>query len=129
MLNIDNDGTISMYQGDSGEITVHGLNENSAYTVYFAIQDEKRNSIGEELQISASSTDTVTIVLSPAFTDNLTVPANKPYKIYYYGIKVCVNGTNTTKEDTLFISNGSYGDLNKIIVYPRKVKGVSNGSV
>jgi len=28
------------------------------------------------------------------------------------------------KEDTLFIGNNTYGDLNRIIVYPRKVKGV-----
>lgn len=121
MLVIDKDGTISLYQGDSGEITVNGLNENQAYTVYFGIQDEKRNTVGEELQISVSNSDTATFVLSPQFTDNLTVPVNKPYKIYYYGIKVCVSGSST--EDTLFIANGTYGDLNRIIVYPRKVKG------
>ena len=121
MLVIDNDGTISMYQGDSGEITVSGLNENLAYTVYFGIQDDKRNTIGEELQISVNNSDTVTFVLTPEFTDNLTVPQNKPYKIYYYGIKVCVSDSSI--EDTLFVANGTYGDLNKIIVYPRKVKG------
>jgi len=88
MLVIDNDGTISMYQGDSGEITVNGLDENSAYTVYFGVQDEKRNPVGEELQVSVSNSDTVSFILSPEFTDNLTVPANKPYKVYYYGIKV-----------------------------------------
>ena len=126
MLVIDNDGTISMYQGDSGEITVRGLNENFAYTVYFSIQDENRNQIGEELQISANNTDTVTFVLSPEYTDNLTVPKNKLYKIYYYGIKVCISSSST--EDTLFVADGTYGDLNKIIVYPRKVKGTINGA-
>ena len=127
MLVIDNDGTISIYQGDSGEITVNGLNENSSYTVYFCIQDENRNTVGEELQISVNNSDTATFVLSPEFTENLTVPKNKPYKIYYYGIKVCIN--NSSIEDTLFIANCSYGDLNKIIVYPRKVKGATNGTL
>lgn len=127
MLVIDNDGTISMYQGDSGEITVNGLDENSAYTVYFGVQDEKRNPVGEELQVSVSNSDTVSFILSSEFTDNLTVPANKPYKVYYYGIKVCVNESSV--EDTLFISNGTYGDLNKIIVYPRKVRGTTNGTL
>lgn len=127
MLVIDNDGTISIYQGDSGEITVHGLNENSSYTAYLGIQDENRNTIGEELQVSAVNTDTVTFVLSSDFTDNLVVPANKPYKIYYYGIKVCVDESLT--EDTLFIGNGMYGDLNRLIVYPRKVKGAVNEQV
>ena len=121
MLLIDKDGTISIYQGDSGEITVNGLDENSDYTVYFGIQDEKRNTVGEELQISVSDSSIATFVLTPQFTENLVVPPNKPYKIYYYGIKVCVN--NSSIEDTLFVANGSYGDLNKIIVYPRKVKG------
>jgi len=127
MLYIDNDGTISLYQGDSGEIIVNGLDENSSYTVYFSIQDDKRNQIGEELQVSASNTNTVTFVLSPEYTDNLVVPKNKPYKIYYYGIKLCISSSST--EDTLFIADGTYGDLNKIIVYPRKVKGVANGTV
>ena len=127
MLIIDNDGTISMYQGDSGEITVKGLDENSSYKVYFGIQDDKRNPVGEELQVSVSNSDTVTFLLSPELTDNLVVPHNKPYKIYYYGIKLCIESSSV--EDTLFIANGTYGDLNKIIVYPRKVKGTSNVTV
>ena len=92
--------------------------------MYLGIQDEKRNPIGEELQVSVSNSDTVTFVLSPEYTDTLTVPKNKPYQIYYYGIKVCISASSI--EDTLFIGNGTYGDLNKIIVYPRKVKGTVN---
>ena len=124
MLVIDKDGTISMYQGDSGVITVRGLDSTSSYVVYLGIQDDKRNPIGEELQVSVNNSSTAVFVLSPEFTDNLVVPKNKPYKIYYYGIKVCNSGSSL--EDTLFIANGTYGDLNKIIVYPRKVKGTSN---
>jgi hypothetical protein len=127
MLTIDNDGTISLYQGDSGEIVVHGLNENTDCTVYFGIQYEKRNTVGEELQISVSNSDSATFILTPEYTDSLTVPVNKPYKIYYYGIKVCVSASSI--EDTLFVANGTYGDLNKIIVYPRKVKGTNNGTL
>ena len=124
MLVIDNDGTISMYQGDSGVLTVNGLDNTSSYIVYFGIQDDKRNPVGEELQVSVSNSSTAIFVLSPEFTDNLVVPQNKPYKIYYYGIKVC--NIDSSLEDTLFIADGTYGDLNKIIVYPRKVKGTVN---
>ena len=46
-------------------------------------------------------------------------------EIYYYGIKACES--DTTKEDTLFIADNTYGDLNRIIVYPRKVSGANNG--
>ncbi len=124
MLVIDENGTISLYQGDSGEITVYGLDENNAYTVYFAIQDSKRNPVGEELQVSVNNSNTATFVLTPEYTELLTVPAKKPYEIYYYGIKVCISDSSV--EDTLFISDGTYGDLNRIIVYPRKVIGNSN---
>ena len=121
MLIIDTDGTITLYQGDSGEIVISGFDSSKKYTVYFAIQDEKRNLIGEELQVSVTDSDTVTFILTPKFTDLLTVPPNKPYKIYYYGVKVCE--TETSLEDTLFIADSTYGDLNRMIVYPRKVKG------
>ena len=121
MIVIDDDGTISMYQGDSGEIVINGLDEEQSYTIYFAIQDKDRNTIGEELQVAVDNSDTATFILTAEFTDLLTVPKKKPYEIYYYGIKVKTDETNA--EDTLFISEGTYGDLNRIIVYPRKVKG------
>ena len=121
MITIDENGTISLYQGDSGEITVNGLDETNNYTVYFAIQDEKRNPVGSELQVSVNNSSTATFVLTPSFTDQLSVPNNKPYKIYYYGIKACISASSI--EDTLFIAGSNYGDLNRIIVYPRKVQG------
>ena len=121
MLIIDNDGTITLYQGDSGEVVISGFDKSKNHTVYFAIQDDKRNFVGEELQVSVANSDTVTFILTHEYTDLLTVPPNKPYKIYYYGIKVCE--TENAIEDTLFIAGGTYGDLNRIIVYPRKVKG------
>lgn len=124
MIVIDCDGTISLYQGDSGEVVISGLDSSKDYTVYFAIQDEKRNLIGQELSVSVSGSDTVTFILTPEYTDLLTVPVNKPYKIYYYGVKACVEDSSI--EDTLFIAGGIYGDLNRIVVYPRKVKGSEN---
>ncbi|MCQ2740056.1 MAG: hypothetical protein MJ237_07505 [bacterium] len=125
-LIVENDGTIHIYQGDSGVIVINGLDETKSYTIYFAIQNSSRNLIGDELQVSVSNSDTVTFVLTPDFTDLLTVPQNKPYETYFYGIKACEN--DTTNEDTLFVSNNTYGDLNRVIVYPRQVKGVISGS-
>ena len=60
--------------------------------------------------------------MTSEFTNLLTVPKNKPYQMYFYGIKVCEN--EGVIEDTLFVENSTYGDLNPIIVYPKKVKGV-----
>jgi hypothetical protein len=127
MITIDTDGTITLYQGDSGELVISGLNETKAYTVFLAIQDKARKLIGEELQVSVSNSDTVTFVLTPQFTDLLTVPQHKPYQVYYYGIKISEQGKSN--EDTLFISDSTYGDLNHIVVYPRKVQGKVNESI
>lgn len=121
-LIVDSDGTISLYQGDSGELVIYGLDKNKNYTVYLAIQNKNREIIGEELQVSVNNSDNVTFVFSSKFTDLLDVPSTKPYEIYFYGIKAC--DIDNLKEDTLFIGNNTYGDLNRIIVYPRKVKGV-----
>ena len=118
---IDTDGTISLSQGDSGELVGSGLDNNKNYTVYFAIQDIDRNIIGEELQVAVTNSDTVTFILTPEYTDLLKVPKQKPYEIYFYGIKACETGSNI--ENTMFIADTTYGDLNRIIVYPRKVKG------
>ena len=120
-LAIDEKGTISLYQGDSGEIAVSGLDNTKNYMVYFAIQDKKRNPIGNELQVTANKTSSIIFFLTPDYTDLLTVPEGKSYEIYTYGIKACEVDNNV--EDTLFISDGNYGVQNMIIVYPRKVVG------
>jgi len=124
MIIIDDDGTITLYQGDSGEVNVYGLDNTKTLTVYFAIQDENRNIIGTEQQVTSVNSDMVTFVLDSNYTNLLTVPKNKLYEIYYYGIKVCES--NSTRKDTLFIGSADYGELNRIIVYPRKVKGDIN---
>ena len=121
-LIIDNDGTITLYQGDSGEFVVSGLEKEKNYTVYFAIQDINRNLIGEELQVAVTNSDTVTFILTPEYTNLLVVPKHKPYEIFFYGIKACEVESNI--ENTMFIAESTYGDLNRIIVYPQKVKGV-----
>ena len=50
----------------------------------------------------------------------MTIPKNKEYAIYYYGIKLC---SDNGFEDTLLIGNGDIGTLNTMTVYPKKVEG------
>ena len=121
-LSINEEGTIIMYQGDSGEIVVSGVDTSKNYSVYFAIQDEKQNLIGNELQVASNKSDFVVFSLTADFTDLLKVPKGKSYAIYTYGIKVC--DTETKTEDTLIVEGSNYGDKNLIIVYPRKVIGI-----
>lgn len=119
-LFIDDDGTITLFQGDSGEIVVSGLNPEKSCDVYFAIQTQKRVPVGAELMVKSNFSDTVTFVLTADYTDLLTVSKNKEYEIYQYGIKIC----SDKNEDTVFIANGDYGAVNQLIVYPKKVEGV-----
>ena len=121
-LNINEQGNITLYQGDSGEIVVSGLDTSKNYTVYLAILDEKGNLVGNELQVTSNKNDFVVFSLTADFTDLLKVSRGKNYALYTYGIKVC--DTETKTEDTLLVENGNYGDKNLIIVYPRKVMGI-----
>ena len=118
---IDKDGNISMYQGDSGLITIRGLNPNKNFTVYFAIQDKNRKPIGNELVVNNNNNSYVIFQLLSDFTDLLTVKKDEQFATYYYGIKICEE--DSQREDTLIIASNDMGTLNSITVYPKKVEG------
>ena len=120
-LVIENDGTISMYQGDTGYVDVNGLNPEKNYNVWFAVRDKKRNLVGQELMVTSNFETSVSFFLDADFTDLLTVGNNKQFETYFYGIKV--NEVDTDEEDTLFVGNKDYGELNLMIVYPKQVEG------
>lgn len=120
-LVIDDKGTITLYQGDSGEIVITGLDNTRNCKVYFAIQDKNRKPVGNELQVLANKTESVMLFLTPDFTNLLKVPIGKSYELYTYGIKVCE--TDKSINDTLIVKDSSYGEPNLIVVYPRKVIG------
>lgn len=119
-LNIDENGTIFIHQGDSGEIVVSGISTDNDYTVYFAVKDLNRNTIGTELSVNSNYQSYVTFVLSGDFTDLLTVDDDEEFAIYHYGLKMCADDST---EDTLFVVNSDYGQPNLIIVYPKKAEG------
>ena len=118
---IDNDGNITMIQGDTGRLVVNGLMTDQNYNVYFAIQDENRRPIGNEISVQSNSQPTVVFELSSNLTDLLKVGQDEETHEYYYGVKTC---TADGFEDTLIVGNGDMGDRNTITVYPKKVEGV-----
>ena len=118
-LNIDELGTIYIHQGDSGDVIVQGLPNDKDYRIFFAVRDDKRNLIGDELVVNSNFSDSVTFSLRPELTDLFSVPEDESYSVYYYGLKLCSGDI----EDTLFISGSGYGQLNHIIVYPKRVEG------
>lgn len=119
---VDENGNITLIQGDSGELIIQGLNTEQNYTVYLAVQDKNRKPIGQEIQVQSNYRDAVTFMLTGEFTDLLQVDRNENFSVYYYGIKVC--SSSSLLEDTLIFENSDIGDLNTITVYPKKVEGI-----
>ena len=119
---IDNNGNITLVQGDSGELVVTGLPTDQNYKVYFAIQDENRKPIGSEIVVNSNKSDSVIFVLLGSLTDLLTIKKGEDTATYYYGVKLCSEEENT--EDTLLLGDTDIGGRNSITVYPKKVEGI-----
>jgi len=119
---IDNNGNITLVQGDSGELVVTGLPTDQNYKVYFAIQDENRKPVGSEIIVNSNKSNSVIFVLLGTLTDLLTVKKGEDTATYYYGVKLCSEEDNT--EDTLLLGDTDIGDRNSITVYPKKVEGI-----
>ena len=120
-IQMSDNGSISIFQGDSGEITVDGLNPDLNYYVYFEVRDENGDSAGA-INVTSNNADSVTFRLSPSFTDGLSVPTGESYQVYYYGIKICPAGS--TEENTVLPDMGNQLPL---IVYRKIVEGPENG--
>ena len=117
---VDENGNITMVQGDTGRLVVNGLNTDQNYTVYFAIQDENRQPVGNEVNVQSNMQSTVVFELASQLTDLLKVAEDEETHTYYYGVKTC---TAEGFEDTLSIGGSDMGDKNTITVYPKKVEG------
>lgn len=121
---IDENGNITIIQGDSGRVVINGLNTDQNYTVYFAIQDENRRPVGNEVNVESNMQPTVVFELASQLTDLLKVAEDEETHTYYYGVKTCTAGGF---EDTLPIGSPDMGSKNTITVYPKKVEGCFNG--
>ena len=118
---VSNNGDITLVQGDSGELTVSNIPADRNYKIYFAIQDENRLPVGNEIMVESNNSDAVVIFITGGLTDLLTVLPDEETATYYYGIKLCY--TEDLLEDTLLLGSSELGHKNTITVYPRKVKG------
>jgi hypothetical protein len=120
-LNIDENGTIFIHQGDSGDVIVNGINTDKNYKVYMSVRDIDRKQVGEELMVYSQYQASVTFKLTSSFTNLFVVPDDEAVKIYHYGLKVC---DDEGLEDTLLVAKNDLGQPNNIIVFPKVVEGV-----
>jgi hypothetical protein len=121
MFFVDDNGDITLVQGDNGELNVWDLPTDRNYTLYFAIYDENRVRFGSEVSVATNGSSNATLVIPPALTDLLRVQSGEEYSTYYYGLKICYEPDGI--EDTLLLGDSNLGDLNAITVYPKKVEG------
>lgn len=119
----EKNGNVTCYQGDSGEITFEGIQTDKNYIFYFAIQDENRKPVGEEISVNTNRASAVTIVIPASLSDLWVVPKGENTATYYYAGKLC--DPVTGKEDTVMIDGSDFGDYNTITVYPKKVEGLA----
>lgn len=117
---IDENGNITLIQGDSGTLYINGLNTDKNYIIYLAIQDKNRQPVGSELYVNSNKASSVVFELTGEYTDLMTVPKNETFETYYYGIKQC---SDDGLENTLLIGNSEIGYQNTITVFPKKVEG------
>ena len=66
---VDTNGNITLVQGDSGNLVITGLPIDKNYTVYFAIQDENRKPIGEELRLETQKQQSINFEILSALTN------------------------------------------------------------
>lgn len=119
---IQDNGDLTITQGDSFELVLNGIPTDQNYKIYFAIQNKERQPIGQEIMVESNLAESVVIKVVGNYTDLLTVEEDSKYATYYYGVKKCSDVDNT--EDTLLLGNKKLGELNTIKVFPRKVKGI-----
>lgn len=119
---VDENGNITLIQGDSIEIVANGIPTDQNYKVYFAAQNEEREPIGSEIMVESLGQSSVAIKLLGNYTNQFVVDEDKKSQKYYYGIKLCSEIDDI--EDTLGIGNTELGGLNTITVFPRKVEGI-----
>jgi hypothetical protein len=119
---VDENGNITLIQGDSIELVVNGIPTDQNYKVYFAAQNEERVPIGSEIMVESLGQSSVVVKLLGNYTNQFTVEEDKKSQKYYYGIKLCSEIDEI--EDTLGIGGTDLGGLNTITVFPRKVEGI-----
>jgi hypothetical protein len=126
MIDWDEQGNGTLYQGDTGSLPIVNLDPSQEYIFFFAVQDERRNFIGEEISVTTQGMTEIEIFIPKELTDLLIVPTKEEYKDYYYTIKACkpATGTSPQTEDTVFVNGATFGVKRRLRVYPKGAEGL-----
>lgn len=115
------DGTLKMYQGDTGAFIYDNVPTDKNYMVFCEIRNRNGQPVGTQLMVESEGSDTVTFYIDDVFSDKLIVPFGRKFEPYSYGIKIC--DPETYSEDTVNLL-GIVGKACRIIVYPKQAEGI-----
>lgn len=111
------DYSLLTHQGDCGKIKVKNIPTDDDYKVCLAFQD-KRRKILDKLFMQSEKKSEVIFNVEEITTNKFTVAPTVPCEIYYWGI-VLINSA-TGGKTTPKIGTTKFGELNKLIVFPKK---------
>ncbi len=111
------DYSLIIHQGDSGKIKIKNIPTNNNYLVCIAFQNSKRE-ILESISLFSENKSELIFNVETSITEKFIVPPNLKCQIYYWGIVLFDKETGS--KDTTRIGTTKLGDLNKLIVFPKK---------
>lgn len=111
------DYSLSVHQGDSGKIKIKNIPTYKNYKVCLAFQDKRRN-ILDTLFMQSEKKSEVVFSVEELTTNKFAVAPTVPCEIYYWGI--VLYDLETEKKHTPKIGPTKFGELNKLIVFPKK---------
>ena len=123
---ISKNGTVSLYKGDSGNITFSGLPTDKAYAAHFAFYDPDTGSVvGDEFVVDAAFSPKVTFQITANSTDKLHVEAGESFKILNYGFKIVSGDEEYTLIPKVKLVDGEpvFEQPPLVYVYPKYVEG------
>ena len=120
---IQDDGTIYTYQGDTILFTSSGVPTDQEYVVYFSVRElNSDNDVIDQVPCYVSD-GVVTVHINPQITDLIPVPEGKKFKDYRYSLKACSLTDGT--EHTLQVGKNEVGVETKLRVFRKQSEGIS----
>ena len=123
---IDENGSISTYQGDTILFNCDNVPTDVPYIVYWSVRDLKTDADIIDQVPFIPTGSTVEISIPPNITDSIPVPEGKKFKDYRHALKAC-NAENNI-EHTLLIGDTEVGTEYKLRMYRKQSEGTPTPS-
>ncbi len=132
MFKINEDGSIDVIRGDSGDIMLKGLKVPASATnlkLFLSIysEDDDDNDIMNEMDFSLThdngNVNKTVIHIPSSFTDIFTIEAGNDMAEYHYSFKICYDYNGKSYEETI-TKDGNPETKMDIRVYRKRTEGI-----